>query len=92
MRLKRKRDTSAFPESLTAATKWLSESRLSAMKIRAVGETGLHFATDLIVMDLKRSFITSIQLDLTENHCVMKLCLKWHNLSLLYIWSSDQIE
>ena len=22
----------------------------------------------------------------------MKLCLKWHNSSLLYIWSSDQIE
>ena len=30
------------------------------------------------------------QLELTENLRVMKLCLKWHNLSLLYIWSAVQ--
>ena len=30
--------------------------------------------------------------NLEGNHCEMKLCLKWHNLSLLYIWSSAQIQ
>ena len=28
--------------------------------------------------------------DLTENLPEMKLCLKWHNLSLLYIWKAAQ--
>jgi hypothetical protein len=31
-------------------------------------------------------------LDLAENHREMKLCLKWHNLSLLYIWNGDRIQ
>ena len=31
-------------------------------------------------------------MELTENHRETKLCLKWHNLSLLYIWSGAQSQ
>ena len=35
--------------------------------------------------------MTQRRLELIENPREMKLCLKWHNLSLLYIWNEDQI-
>ena len=42
---------------------------------------------------VKKPFIVQRQLNLTENHREMKLgFLKWHNLSLLYIWNDDQIK
>ena len=52
-------------------------------------KSALHFITGLQLL-LKNIQTSKIGHGLTENLLVMKLCLKWHNLSLLYIWRAGR--
>ena len=43
------------------------------------------------ILNHSETFHSPETVDIAKNHREMKLRLKWHNLSLLYIWNGDQI-